>query len=117
MTYLEKGAERTPSTLVREGIGKVTVVKAIKEVVEREGEDAVAILPTSAGEEVGESRSSETLEPGRYGSGCDLPFLGGTSEGTGEEGIALAVWLAMTTLSAVCETGGLATEVGTEVVT
>jgi hypothetical protein len=63
---LEKGAERTPSTLVREGIGTVTVVEAIKEVMEREGAGAVgiAILPTSTGEEVGESKSSKTLEPG-----------------------------------------------------
>lgn len=45
---MEKGAKRTPSTLVREGIGAAMAVGTMKGVVEREGEDAVEIatLPT-----------------------------------------------------------------------
>ena len=65
--------------LVREGIGAVMVVAVIKELTEREGEDAVeiAILSTSTGEEVGVSRGSEILETGRDSSGFDLTFLCG----------------------------------------
>ncbi|KAH8992968.1 hypothetical protein EDB92DRAFT_1815739 [Lactarius akahatsu] len=105
----KEGAERTPSTLVREEA----------EVVEREVEVETVILPISTGKEV-ESRSGETLEPDRDGSGFGLPFLCGVPEGI-RACTAPAGWSVMTMLSVVLvfKTEELVTEVvdSTEVVT
>ena len=85
------------------------VVAVIKELSEREDAVEIATHSISTGGEVGALRGGEILETGRDGSGFDLPFLCGVSDGKGEKCIALGA--SLTTLLVAFKTDEPATEV------